>query len=100
MNKKKMSEEEIQKMMSVFENMQPIPSNPWLYTRVAEQIKREKESAQSILQPRLQWAFAVLLVLLNAAYFRSVKLSSSNTNFSQSIASYYKSTNESVYQNY
>jgi hypothetical protein len=68
MNKKEKIEEEIRKTLTVFDQKESLPPNPYFYTRVQQRIKENSEN-NSIVWGYLKPAFLTILLLINMATF-------------------------------
>lgn len=51
--------------MESWNNLQKVPENPYLYTKIEERMKGERKRTSRIL-PALQLAFVVLIIAVNA----------------------------------
>lgn len=68
MNKNKLHiEEEVRRTMDMTNYLQEVEGNPYLLTRVLQQIENQKENTYFFdLSPRLKAAFGILIIAINA----------------------------------
>ncbi len=81
-------EDEIRKTMEMADHIQKVEGNPFLLTRVMQQLENEKRTAQegwfASLAPAYKMAFSMVIIALNAFVFFQLDDLSINSVTSQS----------------